>query len=186
MNEAVAREASQVQQRASVAGGCAAPDAHAARSSPPMPRPRRASTTGSRPWTPPRACAGRWQNLPGPFALSSSFGAQAAVSLHLVAQADPDIPVLLIDTGYLFPETYQFIEAARAAALAQHPDVREPAVGRRLRGAVRQALGAGPRRARQVSRAAQGGAHAPRRSRRSAPPRGSRACAAARPRAAPR
>ena len=54
----------------------------------------------------------RWslENLPGPFALSSSFGAQAAVSLHLVAQADPGIPVILIDTGYLFPETYQFIE----------------------------------------------------------------------------
>ena len=54
----------------------------------------------------------RWslENLPGPFALSSSFGAQAAVSLHLVTQADPGIPVILIDTGYLFPETYQFIE----------------------------------------------------------------------------
>jgi len=53
----------------------------------------------------------RWAlaNLPGPFALSSSFGAQAAVSLHLVSQADPAIPVLVIDTGYLFPETYQFI-----------------------------------------------------------------------------
>jgi phosphoadenosine phosphosulfate reductase len=54
----------------------------------------------------------RWSlaNLPGPFALSSSFGAQAAVSLHLVAQADPGIPVILVDTGYLFPETYEFIE----------------------------------------------------------------------------
>ena len=54
----------------------------------------------------------RWSldNLPGPFALSSSFGAQAAVSLHLVATQDPGIPVILIDTGYLFPETYQFIE----------------------------------------------------------------------------
>ncbi len=41
--------------------------------------------------------------------LSSSFGAQAAVSLHLVTQQHPDIPVILIDTGYLFPETYQFI-----------------------------------------------------------------------------
>ena len=50
------------------------------------------------------------KNLPGPFALSSSFGAQAAVSLHLITQADPDIPVLVIDTGYLFPETYQFIK----------------------------------------------------------------------------
>ena len=54
----------------------------------------------------------RWSldNLPGPFALSSSFGAQAAVSLHLVAKQRPDIPVILIDTGYLFPETYRFIE----------------------------------------------------------------------------
>jgi phosphoadenosine phosphosulfate reductase len=57
----------------------------------------------------------RWSlaNLPGPFALSSSFGAQAAVSLHLVAQQDPSIPVILVDTGYLFPETYEFIEALR-------------------------------------------------------------------------
>jgi phosphoadenosine phosphosulfate reductase len=57
----------------------------------------------------------RWalENLPGPFALSSSFGAQAAVSLHLVAVQQPDIPVILIDTGYLFPETYQFVEDLR-------------------------------------------------------------------------
>ena len=53
------------------------------------------------------------KNLPGPFALSSSFGAQAAVSLHLVASQQPDIPVILVDTGYLFPETYQFIETLR-------------------------------------------------------------------------
>ncbi|HET9475041.1 MAG TPA: phosphoadenylyl-sulfate reductase [Steroidobacteraceae bacterium] len=54
----------------------------------------------------------RWalENLPGPFAMSSSFGAQAAVSLHLVTQQAPGIPVILIDTGYLFPETYEFIE----------------------------------------------------------------------------
>jgi phosphoadenosine phosphosulfate reductase len=42
--------------------------------------------------------------------LSSSFGAQSAVSLHLVCSQRADIPVILIDTGYLFPETYQFIE----------------------------------------------------------------------------
>lgn len=43
--------------------------------------------------------------------LSSSFGVQAAVMLHLVTREKPDIPVILIDTGYLFPETYQFAEA---------------------------------------------------------------------------
>jgi phosphoadenosine phosphosulfate reductase len=48
--------------------------------------------------------------LPGQHLLTSSFGAQAAVSLHLVTQAMPRIPVILIDTGYLFPETYRFID----------------------------------------------------------------------------
>lgn len=47
---------------------------------------------------------------PGPAVLSSSFGAQAAVSLHLVTQVQPDIPVILIDTGFLFPETYRFVD----------------------------------------------------------------------------
>src|SRR5688500_12167313 len=46
----------------------------------------------------------------GQHALSSSFGAQSAVSLHLVTQQQPGIPVILIDTGYLFPETYRFID----------------------------------------------------------------------------
>jgi phosphoadenosine phosphosulfate reductase len=48
--------------------------------------------------------------LPGQHLLTSSFGAQAAVSLHLVTRAAPRIPVILIDTGYLFPETYRFID----------------------------------------------------------------------------
>jgi len=42
--------------------------------------------------------------------LSTSFGAQSAVSLHLVTQQWPEIPVVLIDTGYLFTETYQFAD----------------------------------------------------------------------------
>ena len=42
--------------------------------------------------------------------LSSSFGAQAAVMLHLATQVQPDIPVIFVDTGYLFPETYEFAE----------------------------------------------------------------------------
>lgn len=50
------------------------------------------------------------EHLPGQFVLSSSFGAQSAVMLHLLVQQKPDIPVILTDTGYLFPETYQFID----------------------------------------------------------------------------
>lgn len=40
--------------------------------------------------------------------LASSFGAQAAVCLHLVTRQRPEIPVILVDTGYLFPETHAF------------------------------------------------------------------------------
>ncbi|CAK9885851.1 MAG: Phosphoadenosine phosphosulfate reductase [Candidatus Erwinia impunctatus] len=50
------------------------------------------------------------ENLPGEAVLSSSFGIQAAVCLHLISRIKPDIPVILTDTGYLFPETYQFID----------------------------------------------------------------------------
>ena len=42
--------------------------------------------------------------------LSTSMGAQAAVSLHLVTQLWPEIPVVLVDTGYLFTETYRFAD----------------------------------------------------------------------------
>ncbi len=50
------------------------------------------------------------EKFPSHIALSSSFGAQAAVSLHLATAVQADIPVILVDTGYLFPETYNFID----------------------------------------------------------------------------
>ena len=53
-------------------------------------------------------------NLPGQHIVSSSFGAQSALMLHLVTQQKPDIPVVLIDTGYLFAETYQFVDELTA------------------------------------------------------------------------
>jgi len=40
--------------------------------------------------------------------MTTSFGIQAAVMLHLVTRIVPEIPVIFIDTGYLFPETYRF------------------------------------------------------------------------------
>ena len=46
--------------------------------------------------------------------LSSSFGAQSAVLLHMVTQQWPDIPVVLLDTQYLFPETYRFVDELTA------------------------------------------------------------------------
>ena len=51
--------------------------------------------------------------LPGQPILTSSFGAQSVVMLHLVTALKPDIPVILIDTGYLFPETYAYVDELR-------------------------------------------------------------------------
>ncbi len=42
--------------------------------------------------------------------MSSSFGAESALMLHLVTRDAPQIPVVFLDTGYLFPETYTFAE----------------------------------------------------------------------------
>jgi phosphoadenosine phosphosulfate reductase len=57
------------------------------------------------------------------FAVSSSFGADSAVLLHLVTLVAPDLPVLFLDTGLHFPETLVY-----RRTLAQHlglTDVRD-------------------------------------------------------------
>jgi len=41
-------------------------------------------------------------------AVSTSFGIQSAVTLHLATSVRPDIPVIWVDTGYLPKETYQY------------------------------------------------------------------------------
>ena len=45
------------------------------------------------------------EQFAGEIALVSSFGADSSVLLHLVAQIDPNTPVLFVDTGKLFGET---------------------------------------------------------------------------------
>jgi phosphoadenosine phosphosulfate reductase len=42
--------------------------------------------------------------------MSTSFGIQSAVMLHLVTQVVPNIPIIWIDTGYLPPATYRFAQ----------------------------------------------------------------------------
>jgi phosphoadenosine phosphosulfate reductase len=46
--------------------------------------------------------------------LSTSFGVQSAVLLHMVTQQWPEIPVVMVDTRYLFPETYRFADELTA------------------------------------------------------------------------
>lgn len=50
------------------------------------------------------------ENFPQTLVMSTSFGIQAAVMLHLAVSVIPDIPVIWIDTGYLPPETYKFAQ----------------------------------------------------------------------------
>lgn len=42
--------------------------------------------------------------------MSTSFGIQSAVMLHLVTSVIPDIPIIWVDTGYLPAKTYRFAE----------------------------------------------------------------------------
>ena len=68
------------------------------------------------------------RELPGEHVLSTSFGAQAAAMLHLVTRQAPRIAVILIDTGYLFPETYRFADAL-VERLSLNLKVYRPALG---------------------------------------------------------
>src|SRR5438067_1907337 len=45
--------------------------------------------------------------------MTSSFGAESALLLHMATRVLPGIKVVVIDTGYLFPETWQFMEQLR-------------------------------------------------------------------------
>jgi phosphoadenosine phosphosulfate reductase len=58
----------------------------------------------------------------GRIALVSSFGAEAAVLLHMVATVDPSIPVVFLDTGKLFGETRRYRD--QLTALLGLTDVR--------------------------------------------------------------
>ncbi len=52
--------------------------------------------------------------FPGRIALVSSFGAESAVLLHMVAGIDPALPVIFLDTGKLFGETQRYRTALTA------------------------------------------------------------------------
>jgi phosphoadenosine phosphosulfate reductase len=65
--------------------------------------------------------------LPGDLAIVSSFGADSAVLLHLVAQVDPSLPVYFLETGKHFPETLAYVETLKKQlglmnVIAIHPN----------------------------------------------------------------
>ena len=52
--------------------------------------------------------AGIRREFPGRIALVSSFGAEAAVLLHMISRIDAATPVVFLDTGKLFGETLRY------------------------------------------------------------------------------
>ncbi|MEO1967394.1 MAG: phosphoadenylyl-sulfate reductase [Sphingomonadaceae bacterium] len=69
-------------------------------------------------------------NLFGDMAVVSSFGAESAVLLHLLAEVDPAVPVMFLDTGKHFPETLAYRdELVERLGLTNlqilHPDLAE-------------------------------------------------------------
>jgi phosphoadenosine phosphosulfate reductase len=45
--------------------------------------------------------------------MTSSFGAESALLIHMAIQELPDIRIIMVNTGYLFPETHAFMEQLR-------------------------------------------------------------------------
>lgn len=63
--------------------------------------------------TPPQIVAWAAAEFGNGLVMSSSFGAESAVMLHMAVQVMPRIRIIMVDTGYLFPETHAFMEALR-------------------------------------------------------------------------
>ena len=54
------------------------------------------------------------ERVAGELAVVSSFGAESAVLLHLVAAIDPSVPVIFLETGKHFPETVAYRDTLAA------------------------------------------------------------------------
>src|SRR5580692_6125140 len=68
----------------------------------------------------------------GKTAVVSSFGAESAVLLHLVAQVDPTTPILFLNTGKMFGETLRYRDRLQdvlgltdVRAIGPHPEDRQ-------------------------------------------------------------
>ncbi len=57
---------------------------------------------------PPELLIGEILRQPGHPCITNSFQAEDMIVLHLLRQLNPEIPVLFLDTGYHFAETYSY------------------------------------------------------------------------------
>lgn len=62
---------------------------------------------------PPEICRWATQTFSDRLVMTSSFGADSMCTVHLAAQVKPDIRIIVLNTGYLFPETLAFMEEMR-------------------------------------------------------------------------
>ena len=63
--------------------------------------------------TPPQIVAWAAQTFGDKLVMTSSFGAESAVLIHMAVTAMPRIKIVFVDTGYLFPETHTFLADLR-------------------------------------------------------------------------
>ena len=83
--------------------------------------------------------------FPGRIALVSSFGADSAVLLHMVAQIDQTTPVVFVDTGQHFPETLAYRDAlverlGLTNVVVAEPDARDARAPRTRRSSCSPAI----------------------------------------------
>ncbi len=53
------------------------------------------------------------EQFAGGLLMTSSFGAESMCLIHMATRVVPHIPVVFVNTGYLFPETLRFMETMR-------------------------------------------------------------------------
>ncbi len=68
--------------------------------------------------------------FPGRIAAVSSFGAESVVLLNMIAQIDPALPVIFLDTGQLFDETLEYVETLRRRLGLSDLRIQRPAPAR--------------------------------------------------------
>ena len=64
-------------------------------------------------YDPPRIVEWASRAIRRELVMSSSFGAESALLIHMATAVQPDVRIIFVDTGYLFPETHQFMETLR-------------------------------------------------------------------------
>lgn len=63
--------------------------------------------------TPPEVVAWAAERFGDTLVMTSSFGAESALLIHMAATVMPRIRIVMVDTGYLFPETHRFMADLR-------------------------------------------------------------------------